>query len=129
TTLTPTPAAASAPSSAGAPPGPQALASSSGGGPPRPPTPTPTPPPDCGQTGIREDAAPAGYGSDPRGAEGQNHPVFGTSLTTLADRDAFRMTLPAGTSMVMVNDAIARGCSPAWIQSHLESFTTITARP
>jgi hypothetical protein len=55
--------------------------------------------------------------------------VFGTGLTTLADRDAFRASLPAGTSMAVVNDAIARGCSPAWIQSHLESFTNTTARP
>jgi hypothetical protein len=98
----------------------------SGNGPP--PRPTPTPPPDCGQTGIREDSAPPGYASNPRGAEGQNHPVFGTGLTTLADRDAFRSSLPAGTSTAMVNDDIARGCSATWIQDHPESSTT-TAQP
>jgi hypothetical protein len=41
-------------------------------------------------------------------------------LTTLAQREAFRSSLPAGTDMAVVNDAIAHGCSPAWIRSHLD---------
>ena len=94
-------------------------APSSGGSPPRPPTPTPTPPPDCGQTGSQEEFAPSGYASNPGGAQGQNHPVYNTGLTTLAEREAFRSSLPGGTHMAVVNDAIARGCSPAWIRSHL----------
>ena len=96
-----------------------AAAPSSGGSPPRPPTPTPTPPPDCGQTGRQEEFAPPGYASNPGGAQGQNHPVYNTGLTTLAEREAFRSSLPGGTDMAVVNDAIARGCSPAWIRSHL----------
>jgi hypothetical protein len=47
------------------------------------------------------------------------HPDFGTGLTTLAARDAFRASLPAGTNIAAVNDEIAQGCSASWIQSHL----------
>jgi hypothetical protein len=75
---------------------------------------------------LGEDCAPAGYESNPRGAEGQNHPVFGSDLTTLADRDAFRASLPAGTSMAVVNDDIARCCSLAWIQGHPDISTSTT---
>jgi hypothetical protein len=39
-------------------------------------------------------------------------------LETLADRDAFRASLPDGTNMVAVNDLIAKGCSAAWIRAH-----------
>jgi hypothetical protein len=91
--------------------------------------PTPTPTPDCGQTGMREDSAPPGYSTDPRAAEGRNHIVFGAGpLTTLADRDAFRSSLPIEANMARVNDAIARGCSAAWIRDHLDRSTT-TALP
>jgi hypothetical protein len=95
----------------------------SGGSPPRPATPTPRP--DCGQTGVHEASAPPGYATDPHGPQGQNHPAFATGLTTLSDREAFRASLPADTNMAAVNDAIARGCSPAWIKGHLTSSTTI----
>ena len=68
-------------------------------------------------------ALPA-YASDPRGTEGRDHVVFGTGpLKTLGDRDAFRASLPRGTNLALVNDAIARGCSAAWIRAHLDSLS------
>jgi hypothetical protein len=101
-----------------------ASAATSGGGAGNgpPPRATPTPPPDCGQTGQREASAPPSYASDPRGPEGRNHPVFGAGpLSSLSERDAFRASLPAGTDVGPVNDAIARGCSARWIRAHLAS--------
>jgi hypothetical protein len=86
---------------------------------PRPPTPTPTPPPDCGQGTRTEDGAPPGYVSDPHGAQGADHVVYAAALTGLEERDAFRASLPPDTPMGPVNDAIARGCSAAWIRDHL----------
>jgi len=37
----------------------------------------------------------------------------------LADRDAFRSSLPSSTNMAAVNDLIAKGCSAAWIRDHV----------
>jgi hypothetical protein len=85
------------------------------------PSPTPTPVPlDCGQTGQIESGAPTGYVNDPNGTQGQSHRDYGTGpLVTLADRDQFRASLPAGTQVGPVNDAIAQGCSAIWIRAHL----------
>jgi hypothetical protein len=41
------------------------------------------------------------------------------SLDTLAGRDSFRASLPPGTNLEVVNDAIARGCSEQWIRENL----------
>jgi hypothetical protein len=90
------------------------------GGPP--PTATPTPPPDCGQSGQRDDAAPAGYASDPRGPQGQSHAEFGQGLTTLLEREAFRQRLPAGADLAAINDTIARGCSARWLGAHVDTL-------
>jgi hypothetical protein len=87
----------------------------------RPPTPTPTPLPDCGQTGLVEPGAATGYVNDPGGTQGQPHVDYGSGpLVTLAERDAFRASLPPGTNLGLVNDAIARGCSANWIRGHLD---------
>jgi hypothetical protein len=76
--------------------------------------------PDCGQSNHAEAGAPPGYASDPRGPEGTDHPYYGSGpLRTLADRDAFRSSLPTGTNMATVNDLIAKGCSAAWIHAHV----------
>jgi hypothetical protein len=106
-------------------PGPAAGASVSsplptgGGGSGPPPKPTPTPPPDCGQTGATEAGAPPGYVSDPSGLQGAPHSDYGPGLLDLNARDAFRASLPPGTDMTAVNDAIAQGCSASWIRTHL----------
>ena len=80
---------------------------------------TATPPPDCGQTYQRENGAPAGYASDPRAVQGTAYSVYGSALETLADRDAFRSSLPRTTNLATVNDLIARGCSATWIRAHV----------
>jgi hypothetical protein len=90
-----------------------------GGGSGPPPKPTPTPPPDCGQTGATEAGAPPGYVSDPSGLQGAPHSDYGPGLLDLNARDAFRASLPPGTDMTAVNDAIAQGCSASWIRTHL----------
>jgi hypothetical protein len=90
---------------------------SSGGAPG--PTATPTLPPDCGQSGQTEDGAVPPYASDPSGSEGATHATYGSGLETLDERDAFRATIPAGTDMGSVDNAIARGCSATWIRAHL----------
>ncbi len=87
------------------------------------PTSSPTPLPDCGQTGRHEEDAPVDYASNPSDAQGRDHAVYGSGpLLTLSDRDAFRASLPPGTNMGPVNDAIARGCSASWIRSHLGAW-------
>jgi hypothetical protein len=35
------------------------------------------------------------------------------------EREAFRSSLPPGSDLGAVNDAIARGCSASWIREHL----------
>jgi len=66
---------------------------------------------------LTEAGAPPGYLNDPDGAEGAGHPDYGSGpLTTLANRDAFRSSLPSSTNMAAVNDLIAKGCSAAWIR-------------
>jgi hypothetical protein len=45
--------------------------------------------------------------------------VLGAGLETLAGRDSFRASLPAGTNLEVVNDAIAMGCSEQWIRKDL----------
>jgi hypothetical protein len=37
----------------------------------------------------------------------------------LANRDAFRSSLPRSTNLASVNDMIAKGCSAAWIRGHV----------
>jgi hypothetical protein len=75
---------------------------------------------ECRQTGAVEADAPPGYVNDPGGPQGESHRYYGAGpLLTLADRDQFRASLPAGTSLGPVNDAIARGCSAQWIRAHL----------
>jgi hypothetical protein len=112
---------APAPTATAIPPQPAGPSAYSGGGGP-PPTATPTPPPDCGQSGLREDTAPAGYASDPNRLEGQSHAAFGQGLTTERERDAFRRTLPPGGNVAGINDTIARGCSASWIRAHVDTL-------
>jgi len=70
-----------------------------------------------------EPAAPTGYVNNPRGTEGQPHVDYGAGpLVTLAERDAFRASLPTGTNLGPINDAIARGCSADWIRTHLAAL-------
>jgi hypothetical protein len=57
--------------------------------------------------------------NDPTGAQGSTHADYAGPLDTLTERDAFRASLPPGTDMAAVNDAIARGCSPSWIRANL----------
>ncbi|MBV9577319.1 MAG: hypothetical protein JO057_01880 [Chloroflexi bacterium] len=65
-------------------------------------------------------ASSSGYVNDPNGAQGADHPDYGSGpLETLAQRDAFRSSLPPGTHMAAVNDLIARGCPAAWIRAHV----------
>jgi len=59
--------------------------------------------------------------SDPSGVQGAAHPDYAGPLVTLSDRDAFRASLPPGTNMAAVDDAIARGCSASWIRANLAS--------
>jgi hypothetical protein len=47
------------------------------------------------------------------------HPAYAADLTNLSEREAFRASLPPGTNMAAVNDAIARGCSASWIRSNV----------
>jgi hypothetical protein len=47
--------------------------------------------------------------------------VFGGSLASVESRDAFRASLPSDANSAAVNDAIARGCSSAWIRANLSS--------
>jgi hypothetical protein len=44
---------------------------------------------------MRETSAPPGYASDPYGTEGQDHAAFATGLTTVAECETFRTSLPA----------------------------------
>jgi hypothetical protein len=56
-------------------------------------------------TGLRPDGPPGrglpdAYASNPADAQGRDHSVYGSGpLLILADRDAFRASLPAGTNM------------------------------
>jgi hypothetical protein len=69
---------------------------------------------------MTEAGAPPGYVNDARATEGMAHPDYGAGpLTTLADRNTFRASLPTGTNMAAVNDLIAKGCSAAWIRDHV----------
>jgi hypothetical protein len=47
------------------------------------------------------------------------HPDYAPGLSDLSARDAFRASLPPGTDVAAVNDAISRGCSATWIRAHL----------
>jgi hypothetical protein len=135
-TVTPTPSGSPSstptptrtPGSGGSsPPGPGNSSAIVGAGKP-PPTATPTATPDCGQTGQREDGAPVPYASDPHGPQGGDHPAFG-SLASVEDRDAFRASLPPEANLAAVDDAIARGCSSAWIRANLTSISPTPALP
>jgi hypothetical protein len=89
-----------------------------------PPPDTPPPPAfSCDATGLTEAGSPTGYVSDPSGAEGMVHPTYGAGLVTLSEREAFRASLPPGTDMAAVNDAIARGCSADWLRDNLDSVS------
>jgi hypothetical protein len=57
------------------------------------------------------------------------HPDYAGLLDTLAGRDAFGTSLPDGTDMGAVHQAIARGCSASWIRSHADELTSQSPIP
>jgi hypothetical protein len=49
--------------------------------------------------------------------------VYGSSLASESARDAFRASLPPGSNLASINDAIAHGCSPKWLDANVDELS------